>query len=348
MGALPAAEWDRLVVASPGGGHVLQSHAWGEFKRAQGWQPLRLVLEEDGQPRGTAQLLRYRTPLAGRSLLFAPKGPWLPWDDAWALAHFFAKIEELAGRYGAFLLRMEPEVLEEDLTGRAHLRDFGVRRAPWELQYKTSWVIDLEPDEEHLLAAMKPTHRRNITKGRRNGVEAIEDNSPAARSRFYDLLKETALRDGFPIRTRDYLFAAWEAMVTAGHAHLFMGRREGEDLAGIMVYILGHKMWYQYGASRTEGRNLMAAPLLQWEVMRWARARGVRSYDMLAVPSPPHLNEDHPWWGLYRFKNGFGGHMLDTVGTSDVALAPRTAALWRRMEPAYRRWHLWARDNDYY
>ena len=45
-----------------------------------------------------------------------------------------------------------------------------------------------------------------------------------------------------------------------------------------MVYTLGDKMWYQYGASRSEGRNLMPAPLLQWEVMRW----GARHADMLS------------------------------------------------------------------
>ncbi len=107
-------------------------------------------------------------------------------------------------------------------------------------------------------------------------------------------------------------------MFAAGKAHLFLAQLNGDDLAGVMVYTLGSKMWYQYGASRSEGRNLMAANLLQWEVMRWGKRRGFTSYDMLAVPSPPHLQEDHPWWGLYRFKNGFGGHMLDTVGTSDL------------------------------
>jgi len=346
--ALPAGQWDSLVAGSPGGGHILQAHAWGEFKRSQGWQPLRLLLEDAGRPVGTAQLLSYRTPLAGRRLLFCPKGPWLPWGDPWPLAHFFAGLGKVADDMGAFLLRMEPEVAEDDLIARAHLRDFNVRRAPWELQYKTSWTIDLSLAEDELLKRMKPTHRRNIAKGARNGITVIEDNGPATRAGFYELLRETALRDGFPLRTRDYLMAAWDAMYAAGQAHLFLARHEGQDLAGIMVYTLGTKMWYQYGASRTEGRNLMPAPLLQWEVMRWARGQGITLYDMLAVPSPPHLDESHPWWGLYRFKNGFGGQMLDTVGTADVALHRRTARLWGHAEPAYRRWHIWAHGNDYY
>jgi lipid II:glycine glycyltransferase (peptidoglycan interpeptide bridge formation enzyme) len=298
---------------------------------------------------GTAQILLHPTPLAGRPLLFCPKGPWLPWDDPWPLAHFFAGLEQRARRLGAFLLRMEPEVTEDNALARAHLRDFAVSRAPWELQYKTSWIVDLRPDEDALLREMKPTHRRNINKGARNGIVVVEDNAPATRARFYELLRETAQRDGFPLRTRAYLWAAWETMLAAGHAHLFLARsRSSEDLAGLMVYTLGAKMWYQYGASRTEGRNLMPAPLLQWEVMRWGKQHGITSYDMLAVPSPPHLDESHPWWGLYRFKSGFGGHLLDTVGTSDLPYRPRLSRLWRRVEPPYRRWHIWSHGNDYY
>ena len=71
-------EWDELVANSPGGGHVFQSHVWGEMKRGLGWEPLRLVLEKEGEVVGTAQLLLYGvTPMPGR-LAFCPKGPWIP------------------------------------------------------------------------------------------------------------------------------------------------------------------------------------------------------------------------------------------------------------------------------
>ncbi|MBA3472972.1 MAG: hypothetical protein H0T57_07025 [Rubrobacter sp.] len=54
-------EWDGWLRDSPGGGHVLQSYEWGEFKRTSGWKPVRLVLERDGAVVGLAQFLAYDT-----------------------------------------------------------------------------------------------------------------------------------------------------------------------------------------------------------------------------------------------------------------------------------------------
>jgi lipid II:glycine glycyltransferase (peptidoglycan interpeptide bridge formation enzyme) len=55
------AEWDDWLSNSPGGGHVLQSYEWGEFKRRLGWKPVRVVLERDGEVVGIGQFLAYNT-----------------------------------------------------------------------------------------------------------------------------------------------------------------------------------------------------------------------------------------------------------------------------------------------
>jgi peptidoglycan pentaglycine glycine transferase (the first glycine) len=55
------AEWDGWLSNSPGGGHVLQSYEWGEFKKRLGWRPIRLVLERDGEVVGVGQFLAYDT-----------------------------------------------------------------------------------------------------------------------------------------------------------------------------------------------------------------------------------------------------------------------------------------------
>ncbi|MEJ7652113.1 MAG: hypothetical protein WKH64_01505 [Chloroflexia bacterium] len=72
-------EWNSWLESSPGGGHIYQSHEWGEFKRTLNWKPVRLVLERDGQLAGVGQFLVLNTPGVPGSLMYCTKGPWIPW-----------------------------------------------------------------------------------------------------------------------------------------------------------------------------------------------------------------------------------------------------------------------------
>ena len=42
------AAWDSLVERNPDGGQILQTRAWGEFKRRHGWTPSYMVAESAG------------------------------------------------------------------------------------------------------------------------------------------------------------------------------------------------------------------------------------------------------------------------------------------------------------
>jgi lipid II:glycine glycyltransferase (peptidoglycan interpeptide bridge formation enzyme) len=95
-----------------------------------------------------------------------------------------------------------------------------------------------------------------------------------------------------------------------------------------VVFGLGDKAWYFWGASSGERRSLMPNHALQWAAMRWARDRGCRSYDLWGVPdevgADPEAHEDpESWgsgdlWGVYRFKRGFGGQVMRCVGAWDL------------------------------
>jgi lipid II:glycine glycyltransferase (peptidoglycan interpeptide bridge formation enzyme) len=60
--------------------------------------------------------------------------------------------------------------------------------------------------------------------------------------------------------------------------------------------------------------------LLHWEAIRWAKAHGCEAYDF--VGAPDKLNEQDPMWGVYRFKEGFGGRFVETIGEWDYPLRP--------------------------
>jgi lipid II:glycine glycyltransferase (peptidoglycan interpeptide bridge formation enzyme) len=59
--------------------------------------------------------------------------------------------------------------------------------------------------------------------------------------------------------------------------------------------------------------------LLQWEALRWARSQGCTVYDWWGAPD--ELSESHPMWGVYRFKEGFGGKFTAHIGAWDYPVS---------------------------
>jgi lipid II:glycine glycyltransferase (peptidoglycan interpeptide bridge formation enzyme) len=103
-----------------------------------------------------------------------------------------------------------------------------------------------------------------------------------------------------------------------------------------MVFQYGDRSWYFYGASSDQHRELMPTYLVQWEAMRWAKARGCRTYDLWGVPDEDFdtleeqfMSRNDGLWGVYRFKRGFGGQLLRASGPWDRVYNPALYALYK-------------------
>jgi lipid II:glycine glycyltransferase (peptidoglycan interpeptide bridge formation enzyme) len=344
-------EWDGWLRKSPGGGHVLQSYAWGEFKRRSHWRPLRLVLERNGEVAGVGQFLAYNTMPVPGFLVYCSKGPWLPWEDKEAVRAFFKGAAHIAGRAGAHTLKIEPELPGRSAEVKDLLDDIGFHEARYALNFDTTVTLDLSLPEEELLARMNKTTRYKVRRATREGVEIVEpEDFEAAWETFYRWLEDTAERKpGFTIRRpREYLHDMMRAMRDAGQGHLFFAAHEGTPLAGIFIFTFGEKYWYMHGASSTEKRGYNPNHLLQWEVMRWAKQRGIRYFDMVGIPKPEDRNEDDPYYGVYRFKIGFGGEVTYFLGCLDLPIKNARAKAWYRFEPAYYRLYYKLKNNVFY
>src|ERR687885_935894 len=344
------AQWDSWLRSSPGGGHVLQSYEWGEFKRRLGWEPIRLVLERDGEAAGLGQFLAYSTAPIPGALMYCPKGPSLPWNDKKAVETFFEGVRAVANSRGAHTVKIEPEVPEQQKDVENLLSDIGFHRARYDLNLKTTLVVDLSLPEEDLLAKMKGKTRYNVRLAARRGVEVVEPEFEEGWEIFYEWMKATSERkeDYILRRSRDYLRSVMQAMHDAGQGHLFFAKHEGTPLAGMYVFTFGEKYWYMYGASSDKKRNLKPNYILQWEVMRWAKRRGLTHYDMVGVPKPEELDESSSLWGVYKFKEGFGGEIANSLGCFDLPVRKAWATAWYELEPVYYRMYYKLKNNVFY
>ena len=172
-------------------------------------------------------------------------------------------------------------------------------------------LIELNGSDDQLLGRMKQKTRYNIRLALKKGIVV----SPSADiSAFYELMKSTGERDGFPIHSFDYYQNAYDIFHPQRESELFLANYDGQPVAGLMVFRSGVRAYYFYGASSDVHRERMPNYLLQWEAMKWAHASGCRVYDMWGVPDEDlatleneFLKRSDGLWGVYRFKRGFGG-----------------------------------------
>ena len=82
--------------------------------------------------------------------------------------------------------------------------------------------------------------------------------------------------------------------------------------------------------------------------VRWAKRRGLTHYDMVGVPKPEDLDESSSLWGVYKFKEGFGGELVDTIGCFDLSVRRTHAAAWYKFEPVYYRLYYKLKNNVFY
>jgi lipid II:glycine glycyltransferase (peptidoglycan interpeptide bridge formation enzyme) len=333
-----AADADRdrfnaFVAASPLA-DVLQAYEWGEIKRRSGWDALRLLAEDDRGVRAACSVLRTRPARGVPPLLYAPRGPVLDFSDGEALAALVGAVRERAG--GAFFLKCDPPI-ETDSPGVDALERAGFRPVVGSgfggVQPKAVMVLDLEPDLDKIFEGFKAKWRYNVRVAERRGV-TVREGTRADLPPFYDLLLETARRDGFLVRGRTYFEALWDVLAPAGMLQTFVADLAGETIAGIMLFTLGERTTYTYGASSSRHRNVMPNHLLQWHAIRWAKERGLRIYDFRGVspvrdgrPTEPHIA------GLNRFKEGFGARYVEYAGELDLPLRAGWYGLWRVAAP---------------
>ncbi len=315
-------QWDDFVREH---GHFLQSRVWGEFKSQFGWFAERIGVIQQGRLAAGAQVLFRRLPL-GFTIAYVPRGPVLVDRDHSLLVALVREMDAVARRHRAIFLKVEPD-WEDTTDARELLRAAGFRPSPQTVQPRSTIVVDLTPEPEEILARMKSKWRYNIRLARRKGVIVRPVQTEAEMDQFVVLMKETARRDGFPIHTEVYYRRAWQMFGQGDAGTLLMAWYDNLPLAGIFVVKYGKTAIYMYGASSNRERNRMPNHLLQWEGMMWARERGATRYDLWGIPDEVGAQPE-VWarrtpertdglWGVFRFKQGFGGRIVRTVGAWD-------------------------------
>ena len=306
--------------------HPLQSFEWGEFKKATGLTIVRKGIFEDNKLITPLTVTVHPLPKMGWNIGYFPKGP-LPDETQLKL------LTQIAQENHCLMVKLEPNIpratasttIDSFLLGR-HCR---LGRP---LFTKYSFVLNLKPSEEELLKNMHPKTRYNINLAKRKGVTVILDDSPNAFKWFVKLLfEETVKRQGFYSHDPEYFAKMWQILNPAGMAHLLRAEFNGKILACFMVFVFNQKIYYPYGSSTRDYKELMAPNLLMWETIRLGKKLNCTALDMWgALGQKP--NPNNSWYGFHRFKEGYGAELVESLGSYDLVLRPGLYKLYRIAE----------------
>jgi lipid II:glycine glycyltransferase (peptidoglycan interpeptide bridge formation enzyme) len=336
----------------------LQLPCWAEVK--SGWKSKSVGWFDERKLVCVGLILIRNIPKTKWSLFYLPEGPVLDPDYAKNVVDWLTPLRDFAKESGAFNLKLGPQVtintwsastIKSAISDNVYrqfkdvdpdrvnpfgneigtkLRNLGGKQIETDgegfgdVQPRFVFAIDVQDkSDEELLASFSQEWRRNIKKAEKSEVK-VRQATFSDLETFHTLYKETAKRDKFTPRPLNYFKQMWKSLNensnNLAEMRLYIAEQENICHAACLWVRVGKHVWYTYGASSTNGRELRPSNAIQWQMMRDARDAGAGIYDMRGIAAT--LNEKSPLFGLLRFKIGTGGKVIQYVGEWDFVLKP--------------------------
>lgn len=303
-------------------GHFMQTRAWGRHKSSWRWEAI-LARDEAGEIKGSLAVMIRKVPGMPYSMMYGCRGPVCDETDLETAKELFEGAKKLAKELRCYILKLDPDIRSDRADFAALMAELGFTLPPdtknfESIQPRYVFRLDVEGrTEENLLNSFESKTRYNIRLAMRKGVE-VKICGDEAVDDFSRIMNETGERDHFIVRNADYFRSILREL--GDDARIYMAYHEGTPIAGTLAIHFAGKVWYLYGASSNQSRNLMPNYLLQWEMIRWAVETGCFLYDFRGVSGD--LSPENPLYGLYRFKKGFMGDFTEFLGEYDYVLKP--------------------------
>lgn len=298
--------------------HIMQSWEWGEFRKSLGTPLLRYGLYEGDKLARVFQLTLHKIPFAKSFVGFLPKGPFPDQDLAQALT-------QIGKAQGCIFIKTEPDILESADKNLTSKTSKGFQPSPKPMFTKYNFVIDLTRSEEELLTAMHQKTRYNIKVAQKHGVIIEERTNKEGFEIYLKLYFETTRRQKYHGHNEHYHREAWKIMKQAGMARILVAFYQPPNsdtripLTAWMLFNFKDTLYYPYGGSSLEYRNVMSSTLLAWEAIKLGKKLKLKTFDLWGALGPNPDPKD-PWYGFHHFKEGLGGKLVENIGTFDLVL----------------------------
>jgi len=337
-------------------GSLMQSWDWADFQAGRQQKIWRFEVKDNEKKVAQMFLWKHRF-LIGQNGLYCPRGPVIA-DEflnnkeklEQILSILFEKVHKIARENKSLIFRIDPNVItnignvdkqiwiddftiDEQNIWKSSFESLGFKRSSREVQPIHTIMLNISKLEEELLADMHQKTRYNIRLAKKKGVEVIKSDDVKS---FFDLLKQTTVRQGFgayPIKYFEDILKLKEKVT------LYLAKYEGKIIAGILCTYYKNIATYLFGASSDEYRNVMAPHLLQWTAIQDAKKTGYQFYDFWgAASTDSKIKQEQSWQGITRFKQGFNTDqpIFAYLGAYSYSYRPFVLKIWNTIYKIYR------------
>ena len=91
-------------------------------------------------------------------------------------------------------------------------------------------------------------------------------------------------------------------------------------MAGAMFMLYGDESVYLYSGTKSEFMTLKSQYLLQWHIIQYGIKNGYKLHNFYGING--NFSKDDDRFGVYTFKKGFGGTVVEYIGDFDLVTSP--------------------------
>ncbi|EKD62982.1 MAG: methicillin resistance protein [uncultured bacterium] len=308
--------WDGFVVSTQPQS-FLQSWNWGETNSKLGKQVWRLGYYDKKTLVGVCMAIM-ESAKRGPHLL-VPGGPVINWKNKKLVDIFVESVNNLARKERVWFVRFRPELLDNS-RHRSLMKSLGFVVSPMHLHAQNTWVLDISRSEDEIMSGMRKTTRYLIRQA--IGLDDLKvtfSNSNQNVSVLGQLQKETASRHRFVGFSQTLFKAQMDTFGGDEQAFLFVCYHRSIPLNAAIIIFYNDIAYYHHSASTLKFPKTPSSYLLQWEIIKEAKRRGCRKYNLWGIA--PTDDPNHRFYGVTVFKKGFGGLRVDWLPAFDIPLS---------------------------
>lgn len=309
----------------------MQTPEIARYREDNGWTVYYLATKLDGEIKAATMLVA-KPYFLGKSIFIAPGGPLIDLENQPLVEYFFRSLKKYIKAHNGYELHISPyyEITERDRHGNPvpdgfnhqdalkNLKNLGFVELKDASQPKYMYALDLKgKSADELMADFKSNTRGHIRKAEKMGVK-VRELAKNELNIFKEITESTSKRREFEDKPLKYYEEMYDLFVPRKEALFLVAEADGIPMSAAMFMLYGDEVVYLFsGSDEKYMKDYNAQYELQWYMIKYAAEKKFKRYNFYGIHGLP--DDNHPD-GVYEFKKGFGGQVLEYAGTFELPI----------------------------